>query len=115
MELNDPEMENADYKRYIKAKKRVQTIKGFWQHLTIFIIVNLGIFIVRFIVLPRMGFISEDPGFERWIDWNTYLMPLLWGIGLAIHGLAVFGPSWKRMKQWEERKIREFMDEESNS
>lgn len=115
MELNHPGMEKSDYKRYVIAKKRVEAIKGFWQHLTIFAIVNLGIYIVRFVVLPQTGIVSKDEGFENWLDWNTYLMPLIWGIGISIHGLAVFGPNWKRLKRWEERKIREFMDEESDT
>jgi len=37
---------NEDYKR---AKQRVAEIRGFYQHLFIYIIVNIGIFIINII------------------------------------------------------------------
>ncbi|WP_378184033.1 2TM domain-containing protein [Aquimarina sp. SS2-1] len=96
-------MENSERnKKYIRAKKRVQEEKGFYSHLTAYVIVNI------FLLFINSNFIDE--GFNNWLEWNLYLTPLLWGIGLFFHWVKVFNPNIIFSKQWEERKIKEIMD-----
>ena len=45
-------------------------------------------------------------------SWNTFSTALFWGIGLMAHGLSVFSRNMFFGSQWEERKIREFMEKE---
>ena len=41
-----------------------------------------------------------------------FTTPFFWGIGLLFHGLNVFKHNFHFFKDWEERKIKEFMEKE---
>ncbi|QYS86086.1 2TM domain-containing protein [Flavobacterium oreochromis] len=91
-------MENQnDYERYQKAKIKVEKIKGFYSHLVSFICVNVLFIFINFKY-------SSD---HIWFFYPT----LGWGIGLLFHGLKVYDFSFIS-KNWEERKIRQFMEED---
>lgn len=88
--------------KYQKAKERVEAIKGFYIHLTVYVVVNLMLFTINMITSPN----------NLWFFW-----PLMgWGIGFAFHTLSVFvfnpGFSTGMGANWEERKIREIMEKE---
>ncbi len=87
---------------YYKAKKRVEKIKGFYGHLVSYIVINLVLYLVNYITYPN------DFWFDHWFYWQL----LLWGIGLVIHGIVVFYSLPIFGKEWEERKVQEFMQEE---
>ncbi|NND16214.1 MAG: 2TM domain-containing protein [Eudoraea sp.] len=101
--------------KFIEAKKRVDAIKGFYHHLTAYIIVNLALIFIR---VPVILFFADKGGDAAtvevvdWLDWNIVLTPVLWGIGLLIHGLVVFGKNSGYIRKWEERKIQEILREE---
>ena len=87
-----------DTERYQKARQRVQEIKGFFVHLMVYIIVNLGLLMLNL-------FLSPD---GLWFFW-----PLIgWGIGLAAHALQTFGLGRWLSTDWEERTIRKIMEQE---
>jgi hypothetical protein len=89
----DPEQQQ----RYERARKRVEALKGFYIHALVFVLVNVGLFAINLLA-----------GGSWWFFW-----PLIgWGIGLAVHALNVFGSGNMLGRDWEERKTREFMDEE---
>lgn len=84
-------------KRYEKAKERVQAIKGFFGNLLAYCI-----------VIPFLAWLNY-----RTTDFPWVLFPALgWGIGLITHGMEAYGynPLWGR--RWEERKIKEFMEQD---
>lgn len=84
--------------RYYQAKKRVEEIRGFYGNLASYIVVN-----VFFIILN----LATSPSY-LWFFW-----PMLgWGIGVLFHGLSVFKVAPFFGKDWEERKMKQFMDEE---
>ncbi len=85
---------------YYKAQKRVEDIKGFYGHLTSFIVVNLGLMILNLITSPQ----------HLWFFYPT----MGWGIGVVIHGMSVFNYLPFLGNNWEERKIKEFMEQEKN-
>ncbi|MEZ4787571.1 MAG: 2TM domain-containing protein [Flavobacterium haoranii] len=89
--------------RYKEAQKRVKRIKGFYTHATIYVVVNIMIFVIN---------AREIPAGESIFQWRTLMTPLFWGIGLLSHGLSVFLPNYILGKDWEERKIKEFMEKE---
>ncbi len=96
-----------DYKNkgaYEKAKKRVENEKRFYSHLTAYIIINIALLFIN------SGFVDE--GFNNWLDWHLYITPIAWGIGLAAHGISVFGKIPTFGKDWEEKKIKELMDKD---
>jgi len=86
---------------YIKAKRKVKEIKGFYIHLLIYIIVN-GIQAFSNIVEEHKSF--QDIASEQFITL------ILWGIVLAIHAGSVFLPNFVFGRDWEERKIKEYIE-----
>ena len=88
---------NPEYE-YRQARKRVKQKKGFYQHLTSYGIVIGFLFIINMLTSP--------------LDWWFYWPALGWGVELSIHWFAVFMRHSFFGKQWEERKIKEFMEEE---
>ncbi len=100
---NQSENFNPD-KRYELAYKRVKKIKGFYIHAFAFVLVNTFMIISSY---NRSLF-----GNEVFLRWETFSTAFLWGIGLLIHGLSVFGRNIFFGQNWEERKIQEFMEKE---
>lgn len=97
---------------YIRAKKRVKDIKGFYVHLMVYIVIN--IMISGIIIYGLM--VSGNTFLEAITNFGTYSTVLFWGIGLFFHWLGVFGfKSFGLGKDWEERKIKELMEKEDNN
>jgi len=85
-------------KRYAKAKEQVQQIKGFYGNLIAYCIV------IPFLIILNFKTTS--------FPWAIF--PALgWGFGLTAHGLEAFGKNPLYGKNWEERKMREFMEDEN--
>ncbi|MFT5761821.1 MAG: hypothetical protein ACI8WA_000943 [Polaribacter sp.] len=92
-------------KKYLKAKKRVEELKGFYIHLGFYITVNL--FISGAQVIDG---ITEDKSVtEIFSDFGMYAVWLIWGLGIFFHWLGVF-ESKVIGKNWEERKLKEILD-----
>lgn len=103
------EMDNKEMNRsYIRAKKRVEKLKGYYSHLMVYIIINTIISFFR----VKSDIDGGDGFFEALWDPNNYTLWFWWGIGIAFHTYGVFGSRLLFMnKDWEERKIKEYMDE----
>ncbi len=97
------ENKNFEEQKYIKAKKKVKAIKGFYVHLTVYLIVN------AFLIISRMFY---GGGYDDLWEWQTYNTAIFWGIGLAFHAFNVFGMGFLLGKDWEDRKIKEYMDKD---
>ncbi|MEZ4841979.1 MAG: 2TM domain-containing protein [Flavobacteriaceae bacterium] len=81
-------------KRYLKAKEKVEKIKGFYSNLISYII-----------VIPILAYINY-----RTTDFPWVIFPALgWGFGVIAHGLDAYGYNPILGRNWEERKIKEFM------
>lgn len=109
-------MKTTTMSKYEKAKLKVDAIRGFNNHLTVFVIVNILLYVLRdkftvvFINLNAMG----NPEFLRWLDWNVFGTTIIWGIVLAVHGINVLGNFQIMIKRWEERTIQRYMNESSD-
>ena len=91
---------NTEETKYQKAKERVEAVKGFYIHLTVYVVVNLILFSINMIVSPD----------GLWFFW-----PLMgWGVGVALHALRVFGAGRWFGADWEEKKIDELMKQGGN-
>lgn len=75
---------------YKIAKKRVEEKKGFYVHLAVYIIVNIGLILI-------WAFTSN--GGYPWFVWTLGG----WGIGLIFHGLGVF--VFNKETDWERKEI----------
>ena len=90
-------MENIQNDRYLKAKERVKAVKDFYSNL-----------IAYCVVIPILVYINYLT-----VDFPWVIFPILgWGFGLLMHGLEVYGYNRILGKDWEQRKIREFMNDE---
>ena len=89
---------------YLRAKKKVDTIIGFYWHLVAYVIVN--IFLILLIAL------NSGDGFS---GFGPYATAVFWGIGLAFHFVGAFGPDFFFGDNWEKKKIEEYMDKERQS
>jgi hypothetical protein len=98
---------NQNSEQYQYAKSRVKKLKGFYIHLTVYVIVNsmliFGIFYER-------SFNSTT----FW-SWETFSTAIFWGIGLISHAISVFGKDLVFNKNWEEKKIQEFMNKDKKA
>lgn len=92
---------NTDFEKYKQAKKQVEEIKGFYSHLTVYV------FIMAFIVFINLKYTPEHL-------WFIYSMSG-WGIGVLGHASKVFGWFPFLSKEWEERKMKQFLEEEKNN
>jgi hypothetical protein len=75
----------------------VGRLKDFYKHLISYITVNIVLVIINLITSPH----------KLWFFWVL----LFWGIGIFLQGVRVFLPVHRIFsKTWEERKIREYLD-----
>jgi len=86
----------TEEEKYLRAKKKVDNLKGFYSNLVSYCL-----------IIPFLYFINvmTSPGYY----WFWYPM-LGWGLGLCFHAFAVFNHKLGLGKDWEERKIKEFMN-----
>ncbi|OXB02181.1 histidine kinase [Flavobacterium oncorhynchi] len=90
----------TEAERYYQAQKKVKEIRGFYEHLTVFIFVTIVLVVINLVTSPEY----------LWFIWCIGG----WGIGVVFHGLKVFGYSPFFNKEWEERKIQEILGKEKN-
>ncbi len=105
-------MEYPNNLKWRKAKKRVEALKGFYQHLAVYIVVNIFLFIIKGNVLEFFQNKATDENFLEWVDWNIFIVPLFWGIGLLFHAAKTFQYKIPIIKNWEERTLKKYMDED---
>lgn len=99
METSTPSQSKFD-DSYIRARNHVKELKDFYSSL-----------ITYFFFIPFFIFINY------WTSWDFkwFWFPIIgWGIGLIIHGLKVFVNDGSFGRNWEKRKIEQFMKEEEN-
>ncbi|HAO26673.1 MAG TPA: histidine kinase [Chryseobacterium indologenes] len=85
---------NKDELAYRKASRRVKELKGFYGNLTSYCLVIPFLAVLNLLTAPQY----------LWFLW-----PMMGsGMGLAAHGITTFGIG----KEWEEKKIRQLMNED---
>lgn len=105
-------MNYSDKERaFLSAKRRVEKLRAFYTHFGVYIVVNCLISAVRIVVNLRNGESFEDVIF----DFSFSASWLLWGVGLAIHAFAVFGLPLILGNNWEEEKIKQYMEEDKHN
>lgn len=97
---------------YNIAYRKVKRIKGFYTHLKVYFIVNAIIIISS---LNNRGFIGNHFEIRNFREWEVYSTAFYWGIALAIHAFSVFGPDIFFNKEWEDKKIKKYMEKEAQN
>ena len=82
--------------RYEKARKKVEMIKWFYIDIGLYVVINLGLFLLNILTTPD----------DLWFYW----VMLAWGIGLAVHAVVTYGLGGFLGADREERKIGELME-----
>lgn len=101
-------METEKSLAYLRAKKKVEILKGFYSHLVVYIIVNTAI------ILVSANVFNNKP-IDIW-HWSNYITAFFWGFGLVTHAIYVFfvmNVSNNFLKRWEEKKIKEILEKDS--
>ena len=92
---------NNDFERYQKAKKQVQELKGFYAHLLSYIVSMIVLIYINLAYTPEV----------LWFLWTMFG----WGIGLFFHAMRVFNFFPFFNKEWENKKIKQFLEEEKSN
>jgi len=95
METTNTFNENTSY---LRAKERVEKIKGFYG--------NLASYCVVIPILIIINLTTNSNGFQ----WFWFPM-LGWGLGVLFHAFETFGYG----KSWEEKKIQEILNKQNNT
>ena len=83
---------------YIKARKHVESLKEFYYNLVSYCLVNPFLIFINLWTSPQF---------------HWFWFPMFgWGIGLTFHAMSVYFEDGRFGRNWEERKIREYMDQE---
>jgi hypothetical protein len=83
---------------YRRARHAVRSIRGFYLHLVVFVLVMAYLFIINLMT-----------GGGWWVQWPFFG----WGLALVIHAATVFGLGGWLGPDWEDRKIKEIMDKKT--
>ena len=97
-------MNNYEEDKLVRAKKRLDELKGFYIHLTVYLGVNA-------FILINIALRSLKDGDTFW-HFGTFVTPVFWGIGLLIHALGAFRINPFFGKGWEKKQIQKYMDED---
>ena len=94
--------------KYLRAKSKVDRIRGFYGHLLAYLIVNTVITTMK--VTRNLN--NGESFNESFFEFSTFALWFFWGIGLAIHAFATFGIDYILGKNWEEKRIQKYMEDE---
>jgi 4-amino-4-deoxy-L-arabinose transferase-like glycosyltransferase len=95
---------------HAQAKKRIKRIKGFYNHLQIFVIIMLPILLfINTIIRFFESYMKKGDSLE-WVKENIWLNAGLWLIAILIHGWVVFKFKVNFIDLWEKNKIDELMN-----
>lgn len=101
-------VENDERQKLKRARKRLAEIKGFYTHLTVYLIINITISLLKLIGNSYYG----DSFMGPFWHFSTLATWLFWGIGLFLHGTKVFSNKAVFSKQWEARQLKKIMDKD---
>lgn len=89
------ERDFTEEQKYVKAKKRVEKIKGFYTHTLVTVILIPALIVLNLKLTPEFHWF--------WFAAGGML------VGLFFHWFGVFGSNVFLGKNWEEDKIKEYM------
>ncbi len=107
MELNSKQSE-----KNVRAQKRIKELKWFYNHLIIYIICSIVLYILSAKDILFINIISpkilNNIELVKWINWNLFGTQIFWGIAVFFHALCVFKIPF--IKKWEEKQIQKYIN-----
>ena len=92
---------NTEEDKYSRAKKKVDNLKAFYSNLLSYCLVIPFLIFINLMTSPHH-------------HWFWYPM-IGWGIGICFHAFGVFSDRIGFGADWEERKIKEFMEKDKSN
>ena len=80
-----------------RARRRLAAERGFYMHLSTYVIVIGALFVINALT-----------GSRWWFFWPA----LGWGIGILVHAASTFGVGGFLGRDWEDKRLQELIDEE---
>jgi len=100
---NNKTMESSDKEnKYIRARERVEELKKFYGNLTSYVLVISGLALINYFT---------NHFAYAWFLWAAFG----WGIGIVFHAIKTFDLNPFFGKQWEKRKLEQFMQEDEQN
>lgn len=101
-------METTNIDKKERARKRVEELKGFYWHFGMYLLVNSVLSTLKI----SQNIADGETFNQAFWDFGTFAVWFFWGIGLVFHAAKVFSYNPFFNKEWEERQIRKYMDQE---
>ena len=95
--------------KYIQIKKRVERVGKFYKHLAVYVVVNL--LLSTYFIYNDIQ--SGDTFEEAFFNLGNFKIWFWWGIGVVFQAINTFGLPIVLGKDWEERKLQEYLNEEN--
>ncbi|MBU2997351.1 2TM domain-containing protein [Cellulophaga baltica] len=107
-------MENIREVKYAQAEKRLEKLKQFYDHLVFYVIVNAAVLILgkKIIFTFFHGDILGNSEIVKYVNWNIYGMPILWGLFLGLHAIYIFGNIPHLYANWEARQMNKYLNKD---
>lgn len=93
--------------KYLRAKKRTEELRKFYKHVIIYVALNIAISAFKLRLYMRDGESFE----EVMTRLDMYIVWVIWGVFLLLQAIKTYRSNVILGSDWEEKKIREFMNE----
>ncbi|NNK82353.1 MAG: 2TM domain-containing protein [Flavobacteriaceae bacterium] len=97
--------QKSKQKQFEDAKKRVNKLKIFYIHLAGYIVV-LSLVVWNLLII-------EDGEYKKAIVLLNWTTIVVWGIFIIIHAWTTFKGRFLFSKKWEDKKVKEYMEEDN--
>jgi len=95
--------------KYLLAKKKVEQIAKFYRHLSVYLVVNT----ILSTLFIYNDINSGDTFNEAFFNFGNFKIWFFWGIGVLVQAIGTFGLPFVFNKDWEERKLKQYLEEEN--
>jgi len=93
---------------YIRAKEKLRNLKIFYMHL-------VGYIILVMLLVYNLYIIDANNKYADFFTWFNSIIIVAWTIFIALHAWNVFKGRLFFKKNWEERKLNEYMEKEETT
>ena len=96
--------------KYFEIKKRIKKQRNFYNHLQVFVIVMLVLLLFSNTIFNFFESHIHNPNSLKWARANIWVNALIWFVVIVIQGIYAFKYKIPFIDNWEQKKIKEFMN-----
>ncbi len=97
--------------KYLEIKKRIKKQRNFYNHLQVFVIIMLILLLFSNTIFDFFESHLHNPKTLKWARANIWVNALIWFVVIVIQGIYAFKYKIPFIDNWEQKKIKEFMNE----